>query len=291
MKKNILIIGGDSYIATSFINFFHKSYNFKIISRKKTFHSNEFIIEDLFKIPNKFFVGIDVIMNFCAIVHRKHVSEKVYMNINYELPVFLFKKGLKHSVNHFIQMSTISVYGRQSLIKFNSKLNPENSYGLYKLKADNYILNKNCDMRVSCVRPPMVYGFNAPGNMKSLIFISKLTIPLPFKNIENQLTFINIKNLIHFLNIVIDKKLSGVLIPTDKKLTSTKEIIRTVRKILCRKERLIIMPNSLKIIIKTIFPKLYKKLFESLIVECNVDDGIYSPPHTINQGLEDCLKQ
>ena len=86
-------------------------------------------------------------------------------------------------------------------------------------------------------------------------------------------------------------KFSGVLIPTDKKLTSTKEIVRTVRKILGRKERLIIMPNFFKMIIKIIFPNLYKKLFESLIVECNIDDSLYTPTHTISQGLEDCLKQ
>jgi len=98
-------------------------------------------------------------------------------------------------------------------------------------------------------------------------------------------------NLVHFLNIVIDKKLSGVLIPTDKQLTSTQEIIRIVRKILDRKERLVVMPNSLKMIIKTLFPNLYKKLFESLYVKCNVDNNVYNPNHTLSQGLEDYLKK
>ena len=146
-------------------------------------------------------------------------------------------------------------------------------------------------MRVTCIRPPMVYGLNAPGNMKSLIFISKLTIPLPFKNIENQLTFINIKNLIYFISIVINNNLVGVLIPNDKEITSTKDIIKTIRKILGKKDRLVSMPNFLKKIIRILFSKNYKKLFESLIVECNVDDGVYFPPHSISQGLEDCLKK
>ena len=291
MKKSILIIGGDSFIATNFINSCQNLFNFKIVSRKKTHFTNAYIIKNIFNIPDLLFKKVDVVINFCAIVHKKNVPKSIYKNINYELPVFLFNKSTKQRVKHFIQMSTISVYGRQRVIKFNSKLNPENSYGFYKLKTDNYILNSNNDIIVSCIRPPMVYGANAPGNMKNLISLANTNLPLPFKNIDNKLAFINIKNLVHFLNIVIDKELSDVLIPTDKKLTSTKEIIRTVRKILGRKERLIIMPNSLKMIIKTIFPNLYKKLFESLIVECNVDDSIFTPTHTISQGLEDCLKQ
>jgi nucleoside-diphosphate-sugar epimerase len=291
MKKNILIIGGDSFIATNFINYYKDVFSIKIISRKQTHFLNENVVKNIFNISDNFFKNIDVVINFCAIVHKKNVSKKTYKNINYELPVFLFNKSLSLGVKHFIQMSTISVYGRKSKIKFNSKLNPENSYGFYKLKADKYILKKKCNMRVTCIRPPMVYGLNAPGNMKSLIFISKLTIPLPFKNIENQLTFINIKNLIYFISIVINHNLVGVLIPNDKEITSTKDIIKTIRKILGKKDRLVSMPNFLKKIIRILFSKNYKKLFESLIVECNVDDGIYFPPHSISQGLEDCLKK
>lgn len=103
--------------------------------------------------------------------------------------------------------------------------------------------------------------------------------------------FINIKNLKRFLIIFINKEFFVVLFPTDKQLTSTQEIIRIVRKILDRKEKLVIMPNSLKMIIKTLFPNLYKKLFESLYVKCNVDNNVYNPNHTLSQGLEDYLKK
>lgn len=289
MKKNILIIGGDSFIATNFINSLKDSYNIKVVSRKKTSFSNEFIIHDLFEIPNKLFIEIDVIINFCAIVHRKYVSNEVYKKINYELPIFLYEKSIKYNVKHFIQMSTISVYERNDIININSNEKPSNSYGLYKLKTDNYILNSK-KIKISCIRSPMVYGANAPGNIKKIIYLAKLKIPLPFKNIDNKLSFINIKNLIHFLNVVIDKELLGVLIPTDKKVTSTDEIIKIVRNILHRNEGLFLMPYFFKNIFKILFPEIFKKVFESLVVECNVDNNFYSPNHTLSQGLEDYLK-
>ena len=292
MKKNILIIGGDSFIATNFIKSFQKSFNFKIVSRKKSFYSNEFIIEDLFEIPDKFFHGIDVIMNFCAIVHRKYVLDELYKKINYDLPVFLFKKSLKYNIKHFIQMSSISVYKRNNNININSSELPDTSYGYYKLKTDNYILNtSNNKINTTCIRSPLVYGAIAPGNLKSLINLAKLNLPLPFKDIDNKLSFINIKNLTYFLNIVINEKLYGIMIPTDKNTTSTKEIVKLVRANLNRQECLFILPKLLKVLLKTFLPNIFNKLFQSLFVESNVDEKLYKPKFTINDGVMDYLKK
>ena len=124
----------------------------------------------------------------------------------------------------------------------------------------------------------MFYYANALDIMKSIISLYSIIFPLTFKNFDNKFMFINIKNLKRFLIIFINKEFFVVLFPTDKQLTSTQEIIRIVRKILDRKEKLVIMPNSLKMIIKTLFPSLHEKLFESLVVECNV----YNLDHTLS---------
>ena len=124
----------------------------------------------------------------------------------------------------------------------------------------------------------MFYYANALDIIKSIISLYSIIFPLTFKNFDNKFMFINIKNLKRFLIIFINKEFFVVLFPTDKQLTSTQEIIRIVRKILDRKEKLVIMPNSLKMIIKTLFPSLHEKLFESLVVECNV----YNLDHTLS---------
>ena len=222
MKKSILIIGGDSFIGSNFINSNLKIYNFKIVSRIKTTYSGELVLKDFFKIPDIFFQEIDVLINFAAIVHRKsYTSDKIYKKINYDLPKFLFNKSIKFGIKHFIQMSSIAVYDRSNIIKIGLNEVPSSAYGLYKLQTDNYLLgNSSNKINISCIRSPMVYGKNAPGNMGLLIKLAKVKIPLPFKNINNKLSFININNLLDFLKIVINKKLDGILIPTDKKFTS-----------------------------------------------------------------------
>ena len=292
MKKNILIIGGDSFIGSNFINSYLNIYNFKIVSRVKTNFSNELVIKNLFNIPDFFFHNIDVIINFAAIVHRnKYTSLNLYKKINYELPVFLFKKSIKSGIKHFIQMSSISIYERNKIINKDSPEIPSTPYGLYKLQTDNYILGNSLNrINISCIRSPMVYGVNAPGNMSLLIKLAKLRIPLPFKNVDNKLSFININNLSDFLKIVINKKLYGILIPSDKKFTSLSEIIKITRKNNNQMELLFELPNFLKVILRTIAPSLYKKLFESLIVECNIDNKIYNPDYTLEDGIRESLK-
>ena len=126
--KNILVIGGDSYIASKFITKKFNNYNFKIISRKKTGLPNEIIVSDFFELNIKIFNEIDVVVNFAAIVHKSNkISKDLYKKINFDLPVFLFKCSKKNNVKHFIQISTISVYKRSKIINEHSLEKPKTS--------------------------------------------------------------------------------------------------------------------------------------------------------------------
>jgi nucleoside-diphosphate-sugar epimerase len=54
-------------------------------------------------------------------------------------------------------------------------------------------------LEVVIIRPPLVYGHNAPGNFGSLVKAITRGIPLPLKNINNQRSFIALDNLIDFI--------------------------------------------------------------------------------------------
>ena len=285
--KTILVIGGDSFIGSNFISKFYKNYNFRVVSRKKTKIDKELVLNDFFEMNDELFYDVDVLMNFAAIVHRtKKINDLLYKKINFDLPVFLFNKSKKFGVNHFVQMSSIAVYKRNKRINILSSEMPSSSYGIYKLKTDNFLLKSTAkNLVVTCIRPPMVYGGSAPGNMQRLIKIAKLPLPLPFKNVENKLSFINIENLIDFINIVVKNKIINIVIPSDKNETSTKEIIQTVRRLQNKAENLFSMPNFVHMIVKFSFPNFYSKLFESLTIDCNVDDYLYKPKRGIYDGI------
>ena len=189
-------------------------------------------------------------------------------------------------------MSTISVYKRGPIINVSSPELPNNPYGLYKLKTDKFLLNSSSKkISITCIRPPLVYGNSAPGNIFKLINLSKMSIPLPFKNVNNKLSFINIDNLTEFIHVVIKKKIINVVLPTDKNETSTREIIKTVRVLQNKSINLFSMPFFFHKTIKFFFPNLYSKLFESLVIESNVRDSIFKPKYFIYDGIKKTLSK
>lgn len=284
----ILIIGSDSFIANQFIKTNSDHFNIKTISRIKSEFKNDYIFENLSNIPPSIFEGIEVVLNFIAIVHRPDIKEEnLYDEINHKLTILNAQKAKQAGVRLFIQMSSIAVYGLSSKISEATPYGPQTPYGKSKLKADEDLLKLQDDsFKVAIVRPPMVYGGGkAPGNMMRLILLVDKGIPLPFKGINNSRHFINIHNLVQYLTIITEKELNGVFIVSDKEPVSTEYIIKTISKYLGKNVHLLKLPRFAIYILKAISPNEYEKLYgtleitpnffyEKLIKNNTVDDGI-----------------
>ena len=290
--KNILIIGGDSFIASKFYETHKNDFNISVISRIDSGKVSELIVEDLFSIDSSCFSCIDTVINFAAIVHRPDIKEKsIYDRINFELPLSLAHKAKEKGVKHFIQLSTIAVYGNVDFISSSSPENPVNFYGESKLKADHGLEKmQDSDFIVSSIRPPMVYGGGlAPGNMLKLINASLKGIPMPFGGVNNKRDFINVANLVEALNTVVLNTISGVVIPTDKQSISTEEIVKLVGTNTNKKVRVISIPKFCLRIASKLFSTIYNKVYGSLLVECNLCDQYYKPKFKIENGIKDMV--
>ena len=218
-------------------------------------------------------------------------DDYLYDKINTKLPIYLANEAKKAGIKHFIQMSTIAIYGKATNIDENSPENPITLYGKTKLAADKALLSlQDENFKVSIIRPPMVYGGgNAPGNMMKLINISQKGIPMPFKGVNNERDFINVNNLIDVLYLVIKNNIYGIVIPTDKKAVSTEGIINFVKKYSQSKVRLISLPKFILSIIKKIKPNIYNKVFGSLKISCNVPNSIYMPKLSVEEGIKEMI--
>ena len=76
------------------------------------------------------------------------------------------------------------------------------------------------------IRPPMVYGPNAPGNFKRLVNLIKYGFPLPISNIKNKRSFVGIDNLIDFIDVCISAKNASneIFLVSDNQDVSTFEL-------------------------------------------------------------------
>lgn len=291
--NNIAIIGSDSFIASKLYESISTQFCVQLFSRESSNKRNE-IIKELFEISLEDFININVVINFAAIVHQpKLKNDKLYKKVNTELPIHLATNAKKAGVKHFIQMSTIAVYGNTTEININSIERPNNIYGLSKFNADKQLISlQDENFKVSIIRPSMVYGGGiAPGNLLNLIKTSEKGIPMPFKGIKNKRDFINVNNLVHSIKAIIENNITGIIIPTDKEPISTEQILFLIKKYSSKKIRIFKIPKLLMVLIKVIRPNLYKKVFGNLKIDCNLPVKLYTPKFTFEDGIKEMIEK
>ena len=280
--KNILITGASGFIGNYFINKYQDKYNINTFS----FRNNDLNSLDL--------KDANTIIHLSALVHQMAgASYEEYEKVNVTQTIELANKAKQNGVNQFIFMSTVAVYGIESgIIDINSQCNPITDYGISKLKAENELLKlQDDDFKVSIIRPPIVNGYNAPGNMKSLIgLISKVSI-LPFGNIQNKRSMVYIGNLCHLIDELILQEKEGIFLASDDKPFSTTRLIELIAQNLDKKVYLINIP-MFDSLLKLIKPSFHKRLFESLEVDNSKTKEMLNltNPYNVEDGLKYMIK-
>lgn len=276
--KKILITGSTGYIGGEFIKEYSKNY---VISK----FSNR--INCLFDLD---FTNVDVILHCAALVHKTNISYKNYEKVNVNYPFDLAKRAKENGVSHFIFMSTIAVYGdKKTKINHDTETEANTDYGVSKLEAEKKLFSLNSDsFIVSVIRPPMVYGSNAPGNFNKLIKLIKLYPILPLGKINNQRSFIYIKNLNHIINQIIKNKNQGIFLVSDNETISTSDLILKLAsnlniKLILFKSRILVY------ILSKIKPNIYNKLYLDSVIDSKkyLKQLDISLPYTIDDAIKE----
>ncbi len=278
MLKNVLVTGSKGYLGSSFMNLFKNKYTFEkfsLLSQK---------IEDIN------FENIDVILHCAALVHQKvEYSYEKYQEINVSYPVKLAKLAKQNGVKQFVFISTIAVYGEdEEKLDENTVCNPITPYGKSKLEAERELLKLSDDsFTVSIIRPPMIYGKNAPGNIDSLVKIVKKVPIIPLGGIENKRSFISIQNLCHIIDEIIIQRRNGVFLVSDDEPLSTSKFIELIAKNLEKKVYLVKIP-FFESLLKLVKPSFHKRLYGSLEVDNSISKEKLNlkNPYSVEDGIK-----
>lgn len=164
----------------------------------------------------------------------KGLSPDDYYEANVELTKKLANAAVKLGVRRFIFISSIGVCGAETKVAFteNSKPKPIDDYSKSKLKAEKLLeeISASTNMEVVIVRPPLVYGPNAPGNFGALLKLVSLGIPLPVGSLNNKKTLCGVNSLIDFIMtcIVYENSLNDTFLIGDAESVSTKELVQYI---------------------------------------------------------------
>ncbi len=147
--------------------------------------------------------GVDAVIHLAARVYRQdeNLEAERYRKVNTEGTLHLARCAADAGVRHFIFVSTALVHGRRNdgraPIREDDVLTPRGAYARSKAAAEDGLqaMAQDCDMKITVIRPPLVYGAGAKGNFNRLVRAVKLGFPLPFAAIRNRRAVLSVENL------------------------------------------------------------------------------------------------
>jgi len=300
----ILLTGGTGFFGRNFLATF-KNGAVKVVTRNdsKSLYDYYLLSEGINSQSNwnGAFEGVDVVIHAAGIAHvKKPISIENYRDVNTFGTLRLAREAEKNGVKRFIFLSTIGVLGIQNISPFRyfDGENPVDNYSLSKFEAEKELMNiaKNSDMDVVIIRPPLIYGKNAPGNFGTLLKVAEKNLPLPLGAINNQRSFVAIDNLIDLIITCIDhpNAANQTFLVSDDEDISTSNMLKKLILAADKVPRLIPVPVSvLKFAASIIGKKTVVERFSSSLtvdIEHTKETLNWKPPITLDEGILRCFK-
>ena len=286
-NKKILITGATGFIGQQLLSYLNSSkkvesrdvYSIKIISRNIQ-PIYETIVCDLQSenIPDDIMDDVDTLFHLAGYAHdlrEPSKSENLYHTLNVDATIRLAELAVKSAVKHFVFISSVKAGGKLFTDKCANEMDqgvPDNIYGQTKREAEIKLLNigRNSNMHVSIIRPSLVYGPNAKGNLRLMLSnINKGLFP-PIPDTQNRKSMIHVNDLVRAIMFVArDERANGeIFIVTDGKPYSSSDIYKTMCVIVGKLVPKWNVPKFIFDIAAKINPKIKYKLDKLFGDEC-----------------------
>ena len=230
---------------------------------------------------------VDSVAQCSAVIHlagRAHILRERHVDpvqafklANVEYARACGEASVIAGVQHFIFMSSVGVHGNENgtqRINSESDIKPHTQYAYSKAEAEQVLTEvvRDTCMKLTVIRPPLVYGSGAPGNFDILVRALKYSLPLPLGLVtNNRRSFVAIDNLVDLIVTCLNHpgSYNQTLMVSDDEDISTADLLRLLGSIMKKPARLIPAPiNFLEIGAKLIGKQ---DIFQSLCGTLQVD--------------------
>ena len=242
--------------------------------------------------------GVAVVVHVAGLAHGRNGDDPVAMHrVNVEGSLRLAAAARDAGVRRLVFLSSIGVHGSLGgpvPITEASPLWLDGPYAESKAEAERRLaeLLDGTATELVVVRPPLVYGRNAPGNPARLVRLVRSGLPLPFGAIDNRRSFLSVGNLCAALHAcIVDSRAAGeTFVVADRETTSTPDLLRSIARRLRRPARLFAFPRGL---LRALLVPLGRagdldRLTADFVVDArHLEERLdFAPPETLDEGLD-----
>ena len=199
--------------------------------------------------------GVDVVVHAAARVHVLHDTAPdalaQYRRTNTEGTLRLAEQAAAAGVKRLVFLSTIGIHGagQDRPYQEDDAPAPHSPYAQSKLEAERGLLALAARTRLEVVliRPPLVYGPQAPGNFARLAALVRRGLPLPLGSVRNLRSLVSVANLVDFIQCCMAHPAAAnqAFLVSDGHDLSTPELIRRMAAALHQSARLLPVPPTL----------------------------------------------
>ncbi|MFZ6846947.1 UDP-glucose 4-epimerase family protein [Undibacterium sp. RuRC25W] len=244
---------------------------------------------------------VDVVIHCAARVHVMHETTAdplaLFRQVNVAATMRLAEQAVQAGVAQFIYISSIKVNGDGTLLgqPYTEESAPQASdpYGISKYEAECALLalGERCGMKVTIIRPPLIYGPGVKANFASMLQWTRKGIPLPFASIRNKRSLVYLGNLVSLVLCCMQNKNAAqqVFLVSDNHDLSTPALLELSAQAMHRKARLIPFPPGILILLARLAGRkaISDRLCGSLQVDISKAQRLlgWTPPYSVEQGL------
>lgn len=305
---NIIVTGATGFIGSALVQYLHQeNHSLRAVVRNIDNSLPLTIQQELIGglLPNTdwapVFNDAETIIHLAARAHvlKDQAVEPLasFRETNTYATLNLAKQAADAGVRRFIFISSIGVNGNQTHDKrftADDTPSPAEPYAISKHEAENGLrqVATETGMEVVIIRPPLVYGANAPGNFGQLIKTVESGIPLPLSDIHNQRSLVALPNLIDLITKCVDHPAAAnqTFLVSDGEDLSVTELLQRLSLALGRPARLFPLPQSWLETGLTLLGKraIAQRLCGNLQVDISKTRDLlgWAPPVSVDEALQ-----
>jgi len=240
---------------------------------------------------------VDIVVHAAGHAHtRAGAKEYSYiMRTNVDATRRLAEDAKSAGVKRFVYVSSvraqIGAFASHS-VREEDGPRPTNLYGRSKLAAEDAI--RTAGVPFTIVRPVVMYGSGVKGNIKTLVRIAKLRLPVPIARMTNRRSLLGVDNFISAIIFALNTPatLNDTYLLADPLPLSISEILITLREAMGRSYIVVPIPEFVTRFLLSLSGRndLWMRFVGDLVVDTRKIESLgWRPPKDTAKGLLEML--